>query len=237
MLAGEKGNLEDVRAALGRDLEIGDIVDYTPSNPTFAELVPDASPRWHLIETHPNQERTAAAHLVARRFGVFIPEIEEDVVRRGRKYHQTRLMFTGYIFVFVWDIMRHSSRIKAIPGVARIMLSRMETRPAVVVDGQEKYPAVFDDVPAIISDRKIDEIRAVENSKRPLLLTSDEEVTGKRKKKGRRWSKLQKTAAEKERERDNEIIACRAWSPFQDSLLTLDAGGRNQTLLNALSLP
>lgn len=231
LMAVEKGNLADVRAALGRDLEVGDIVDYGPFNSAFAELVPDTSPHWHIIETHPSGERTAAAHLVARRFGVFIPEIEETVIKRGRKIDRARLMFNGYIFVFVWDVMSHLSRIEAIPGVARVMHSLIEVRPAIVKDGIEIFPAVVEERPVIISDLIIDEIRAVENKQRPLkAIMTDGGAQPKKKGRWRKWLK------QLEDPRDNDIVGVRSWSAFQDGLQTLDSEGRNQTLLKALSL-
>ena len=39
---------------------------------------------------------------VAMRFGIFVPEIEETIVRRGRAIDRKSLMFTRYIFVFTW---------------------------------------------------------------------------------------------------------------------------------------
>lgn len=197
---GKPGNLAEVR----RQLAIGDIVDDCASS-LSAELLPDITATWHLVETHPSSERKAAEYLIARRFGVYIPEIEETVVRRGRKFDRKSLMFTGYIFVFVWDVLKHQSRIEAVPGVARLML----------VDGER---------PAVISDEIIDQIRAVENSKRPIPGFAN----GTTKKK--RWRKSQK-------EQDHwEIVSTRAWSPFLDNLNTIDSNGRNQALWKALGL-
>lgn len=223
MLMTTKGNLADVRAALGRDFEIGDVVDSSASNPLLAEVYPEVSPCWHVIETHPSRERTAAAHLIARRFGVFIPEKEETVVRRGRKFEQTSLMFRGYIFVFVWDIMVHMRRIQAVPGVSRVMFLTDCTG--------RRWPAV-------LTDEQVDAIRAVENHERPLPeITIPQEISMPNKK--GRWTKRQKMLNElrkAEFERDNEVVACRPWSPFQEELLTLDTDGRNQSLRKALGL-
>lgn len=228
MLANTKnGNLAQVRRELtgGSGYQVGEFVDYGAFNPHSAEIVPGITPLWHVIETHPNHERTAASHLIARRFGVFIPETEETIIRRGRRLDVTRLMFTGYIFVFVWSIMKHISRIESCPGVARIIF----------VDDQPDQPRR----PAVITDKKIDEIRAVENSKRPLpLIMTDGMATFTKKK--RRWSKKKlewfELQQKQQRDRDNEVISCRPWSPFQDSLIRLDSQGRNLTLLNALGL-
>lgn len=212
------GNLAEVR----RQLSVGDIVDDYAS-PLCAELVPNVSPNWHPIETYPNSERKAASHLIARRFGIFVPEKEEKIVSRGRKLDRTILMFPGYIFVFVWDILAHKRRIESVPGVSRIMY--VET-------------AAGRKLPAVISDAMIDEIRAVENRERPLPEVMIPEELVPPKKKGR-WTKKEKRAYELRRaewERGNEIVACRSWSVFQDGLLTLDGEGRNQTLRKALEL-
>jgi transcription antitermination factor NusG len=230
-LSTETGNLQDIRAALGRDLEIGDIVDYSPFNSALAELVPDTSPHWHIVETLPNSERGVAKTLAERRFGVFVPEIDETVIKRGRKIDRARLMFNGYVFVFVWDIMQHLSRIETIPGVARLMHYRSEIRPAVFVDGTEVLPAIYREVPWIIADEIINKVRAVENEMRPLKGFRPDGTPQKAKK--RRWSKWVQQLASEE---NNDIVAVRAWSAFEDGLMTLDAPGRNQTLLRALSL-
>jgi transcriptional antiterminator NusG len=151
-----------------------------------------------------------------------VPEMEETIVRRGRKIDVTRLMFRSYIFIFAWDILAHQRRIQSVPGVARIMY--VET-----VRGKR---------PVVISDALIDQIRAVENRERPLPAVMIPEEFMPPKKKGR-WTKKEKRTYELQRaewERSNEVVGCRAWSAFQDSLLTLDDDGRNQTLRNALQL-
>lgn len=213
------GNMEQVRAELGRDLQVGDIVDYN-GNPTLAEILPGRTPQWHVIETHPNRERTAAGHLIARRFGVFIPEKEETIIRRGRQIEQTSLMFRGYVFVFVWGINQHFNRIKAIPGFSRLVTIEAS-------DGSRK--------PAVLTDDLIDKIRAVENGERPLKAIQVDDI---KKPKGR-MTHRQKMLYRLQHEmalRDNEVVACRAWSPFESDLITLDSEGRNQTLRNALGL-
>lgn len=223
MLQSVKEKLQALRSERGRELEVGDVVDYSPSNPTLAQIVPGVRPSWHLIETHPNREMTAASHLIARRFGVFVPEKEETIVRRGRKLEQTSLLFRGYVFVFVWGINQHFNRIKAVPGFARIVTVESP-------DGSRK--------PAVLTDEQIDEIRAVENRYRPLpaIVIPDHMLAPKRK---GRWRKNQKALYALQQEqlkRDNEVVLCRPWSAFQDSLMTLDSEGRNQTLRNALGL-
>ena len=41
--------------------------------PFRAEIVPDATPAWHVVRTAPGRENTAAEHLERRCVGVFLP--------------------------------------------------------------------------------------------------------------------------------------------------------------------
>jgi transcription antitermination factor NusG len=224
MLQSVKDKLEELRFERGRSLEVGDIIDHSPSNPTLAEIIPGKTPAWYVIETHPNRERTAAAHLIARRFGVFVPEKEQTLIIRGRKVEQTVLMFRNYIFVFVWDIRQHIHKINAVPGVMRVLF---------VQQGEGREPK-----PAVLSDEKIDQIRAVENRERPLPAIIIPEHMLMPKKKGR-WKKNQKALYALQQEqlkRDSEVVRCRPWSAFEDGIMSLDDDTRNQTLRNALGL-
>ena len=166
-----------------------------------AELLPNVTPKWYVIEVYPNAERRVAEELMARRFGIFIPESDETVVYRGRKVERVALMFPGYIFVFVWDVFKHLSRIETISGVMRVLMT-------------------VDCTPLVLTDQQIDEIRTVENGERPIR-----HVTSKVKRRRR-----------KNRASPYDVIATRAWSPFQDGLLSLDSQQRNQTLQIALGL-
>lgn len=186
---------------------------FSRFDPRDAELVPGVTPVWHVVETFAHRERDVAAELVARRFGIFVPEEEETIVQRGRKVDRVSLMFPGYIFVFVWDVLSHRSRIEAIDGVLRLIMD---------VDG----------IPLFLTDDEINQIRAVENSKRyaPPMVNGAALRKGKKK----RWRKTVKQVTEEER--DNEIVCVRPWSAFQDSLMTLDSEERNQSLRKALGL-
>jgi len=116
---------------------------YDPRN---AELLPGA-PAWYVIEVWPGAERKVGDELVARRFGIYVPQSIETVVRRGRKFDQMQLLFPGYIFAFVWDVLQHRARIERIPGVSRVILD---------VNG----------VPLPLSDVQVGYITMVENGQR-----------------------------------------------------------------------
>jgi transcription antitermination factor NusG len=128
------------------------VASFDPRN---AELVQGVTPKWHLIETYAHCERRVAAELAARRFGIFVPETEETLIKRGRKVTQKQLLFPGYVFLFVWDVLDHRERIEAIDGVMHVVLITSPAGP----------------IPAELTDEQIDQIRAVENGQRPLLNT------------------------------------------------------------------
>lgn len=194
------------------------------SHPDYAaEMLPDVVPRWHVIEVYPGAERKVASALVARRFGIYIPEMDETVIVRGCAVDRTELMFPGYIFAFVWDVMAHRTRIEAIDGGVRVMLD---------ANGE----------PLHLSDAEIDLIRAIENGARPIRLEEfqvevDAPLSSRKKKQRRRTKRIVITVTD-------EIVRTRAggWvrGDFDDTinaaLLSLDLPGRNQTLMRALGL-
>lgn len=86
-----------------------------------AELVPEVTPEWHVIEVWPGVENRIADELTLRRFGVYVPQVERKWDDRGRMVDcSPTLMFPGYIFVFVWDIDQHRSRIEYPPSKTRL---------------------------------------------------------------------------------------------------------------------
>lgn len=89
--------------------------------PYMAEYVPGQELRWYVVRTNPGRENTAAAHLSARRFGIYIPEL-------GVRWQQGRVitarperMFSGLVLLLVSDIEGHKRRIEACPGVTGIL--------------------------------------------------------------------------------------------------------------------
>lgn len=102
------------------------------AGPFFAEIVPGCDPSWHAINTAPMEESIAAAHLVGRRFGVYVPTFEQVSIVRGKRIAKRRPLFPGHIFLFVWDIHRHLRRIRSCPGVVRVLT--VDERPVVVED-------------------------------------------------------------------------------------------------------
>jgi transcription antitermination factor NusG len=203
----------EVRAELARPVEV-----YGLRN---AEIIEGKTPRWHVVEVYASAQADVAEELAGYRFGIYVPEVDETVIKRGRKIDRRVPMFSGYIFVFMWYSDKHHQLIKNTPGVIDIV-------------GQ-------------LLDTEVDVVREMENSKRPVIIelpvdVEAEPVVRSKSKKKRRWKnrKAAKAKAAKpkiitEADLRAEIITTRAWSAFDD-ILELDSEGRNQTLMRALGL-
>jgi transcription antitermination factor NusG len=197
---------------------------YEPRNPRHAEIVAGGSPSWHVVEVFASAQADVAAELAEHRFGVYVPEVDETVIKRGRKIVRRVPMFSGYIFVFAWYSDQHWHWLSNLPGVIAIV-------------GE-------------LTDEEIDLVRWVENQNRPIIIDIEpikvESVQRSKSKKKRRWKKGRATnhanhaKASKpkpitEQDLRNEIITTRAWSAFDD-IIELDSDGWNQTLRKALGL-
>ena len=207
------GNLAQVYDALKDDLSIGDIVGNAQANPLAAEIIAGITAEWYVVQTLPAHERIAAAHLIARRFGIYVPETEQVEISRGRRLKMTKPMFPGYVFVFTWLAPVNYHRIRSCPGISDFLC----------IDGLR---------PAVISESVLNEARAVENQMRPLSSTF--EAIGMFKRVKKRWRRSRKIS--EQAIADNEIVSVRTWSAFRDGLTSLDDGGRNRLLHQVLGL-
>ena len=216
--------MKELRAAFSPDVlaELArPIATYDYRN---AELVEGIEPKWHVIETYPHRERDVAAELSARRFGIYLPEEQETIVKRGRVIDRTSLMFPGYVFAFVWDVLSHRSRIEPIDGVQRLLLD---------VNG----------VPLFLTDDQVDRIRYCENCARPILLQSFEiqqDVVSKKRKRRKPKKKTvvvyDEVAAVRAYGYSGAALSGLGWSAFEDAIMTLDSEDRIMALRNLLGV-
>lgn len=178
--------------------------------PYSAEIVPGTGANWHAVIPAPAHERVAAAHLVARGFGIYLPEIDVTIIRRGRKVDLVRLLIPGYLFVYVWDIARHVNRIRACPGVMDFLKA----------DGQIR----------VIPWSMIDQLRVIENQERPLSLPMDEVIKPRKKRWRRSRKEIQAVPA--------EIIGIHAYSPMMEEMRQagIDDAARISAFNKALGL-
>jgi transcriptional antiterminator NusG len=204
----------EVMAELARPVQVFD--------PRFAEIIEGKTPRWCVVEVFAQLQAEVVKDLVERRFGVYVPEVDETVVRRGRKFDRRVPMFAGYVFVFMWYSDQHRHWITNTPGVIAIV--------------------------GALTDAEVDIVREIENRERPVTIQmpsvadAAEPAPRRKSKSKRRWKKGKSNKAKAakskvitEADLRNQIITTRAWSAFDD-IPALDSEQRNQTLMRALGL-
>lgn len=222
VLAPEVEGVRRTRSQQFRDADAAIVKSFSPQSQKQrnAEIVEGCDPIWVVIEIIARMHADVYKELVGHRFGIYVPEVDETVIKRGRKIDRRVPLFSSYMFVFYWPSDRHWSLIANTPGIVEIV--------------------------GKLSEAEIDIVRAVENQKRPVTieLPADqpaEVVPVKKSKKKKRWKgrkakgKTKKPKVITEDDLRNEIITTRAWSAFDD-ILELDSEGRNQTLRKALGL-
>ncbi len=111
--------------------------------PLDAVIMSGRTPHWYVLVAKPGEERSLAAHLMGRRFGVYLPMLSRTTFSRGKPRVISRLMFPGYIFVFGWGIHEQQRRIMTCPGAVRFLHTEAGTL-------------------LVVADGKIDEIQAIE---------------------------------------------------------------------------
>jgi len=77
-----------------------------------------AGAHWYVVSIF---SRDAEIELVKRRFGIFVPAIEETVISRGRKVDRHVPLVPGYVFVLMWETDANWSRVAHTAGVDRIL--------------------------------------------------------------------------------------------------------------------
>lgn len=175
----------------------------------YAEVIDGVTPHWHVVMTHPGQERTAAAELADRGFGIYVPEKEFTEIRRGRKVDGKRLLLPGYVLTFVWGIDEHCDRIRACNGVRDILF----------INGHA----------ALVPDWMVNQLRVEENRQRPLR-TLVEVVTVKKRKR-------QSHKSIKEIDvHGNDIVSVHPYSPFIEAMRAETEGERLSAFHKALGL-
>lgn len=133
------GNMAEVYRDVARTAEASIRQSDERRGPFAAEIVEVCTPRWHVLITAAAHEQIAAAHLIARGFGIYHPTFDKNVPRCGARaaHVAQRPLLPGYLFVFVWDLDKHWRRIRGCPGVVNILADG--PRPAIVPDEMIDY--------------------------------------------------------------------------------------------------
>jgi transcription antitermination factor NusG len=140
------------------------------------------------VKTVPNQEKIAAAHLIGRRFGVYLPEFDYDPDGKVL-LDKRRLLLPGYVLLFVWDVDRHVRRVRSCTGVLDFL-----------IEGNRI---------AVIPDDLVNRIQACENSHRKPLVMTVEDIVVKKKYRARR--KVREVPVGEE-----DIVAVHSYSAFDE---------------------
>lgn len=94
--------------------------------------------QWFVLQCEPQREKTAASHLIGRRFKVFLPTEAKKQTRRGRKIVVIKPLFPGYLFARL-NFQGDQSRLRFIhnaPGIRGGIHTFLmhDGRPAVIRD-------------------------------------------------------------------------------------------------------
>lgn len=183
----------EARAELARPVQ-----SYDPRD---AQMHPGLDPEWHVFEI---AARDVEAELAKRRFGIYVPECQEKIIRRGRVIERRIQLFPGYVFVFIWPTDENWNKIANVRGVIASIGS--------------------------LSDQEIDKIRYLENCERPIVLKYYDELQDAPRKKRKRWRKTRQIVVSV----PDEVVRTRAWSAFDDIVHNLDGQGRSEALRQML---
>ena len=76
---------------------------------------------WFVVRTQPHAEEKAVRHLGNQGFSTYLPRYRRRVRHARCVVNALRPLFPGYLFVFAWGITDQWRRIRACPGVVRIV--------------------------------------------------------------------------------------------------------------------
>lgn len=135
MLAPPTGNMSKVYfdfAQRSREIDEAEaamrrVVDN--SRPLDAEITAGATADWYLVRTFPGDDLRCMRHLARRRFGAFRPMQQRRDRRNSTAVQGWEPVFPGWLFVFVWDIKKMKTRLRACPGVLDILCDPVSQEP------------------------------------------------------------------------------------------------------------
>jgi transcriptional antiterminator RfaH len=84
--------------------------------------------QWYLAATKPKEEKRALENLQLQDIEAFLPLIEVERMRRGKRVKSEEAMFPGYIFIHLTDESDKVSKIRSTRGIRDWI--RFEGKPA-----------------------------------------------------------------------------------------------------------
>jgi transcriptional antiterminator RfaH len=93
--------------------------------------------KWYVVLTKPKQEHRAEEHLVAQGGEVFLPRIQLEKMRKGKRVDIVEPLFPGYLFVNVEGREQLVGSIRSTRGVRHLLrfgLEPLEIRAGLIAD-------------------------------------------------------------------------------------------------------
>ena len=93
--------------------------------------------KWYVVLTKPKQEERAEEHLVAQGGEVFLPRVQLEKMRKGKRVDVVEPLFPGYLFVNVEGCEQLVGSIRSTRGVRQLLrfgLGPLEMRAGLITD-------------------------------------------------------------------------------------------------------
>lgn len=93
--------------------------------------------KWYVVLTKPKQEDRAEEHLVSQGGEVFLPRIQLEKVRKGKRTQVIEPLFPGYLFVNVKGCEQLVASIRSTRGVRQLLrfgIEPLQIQPALIAD-------------------------------------------------------------------------------------------------------
>jgi len=95
---------------------------------------------WHLLMTKPREDARAEQNLLNQGYELFRPLLRQYQVKKGKQVAVSEPLFPRYLFIRLDDVLSNWAKIRSTRGVARLVR--------------------FSDLPAIVPDHMIGELRS-----------------------------------------------------------------------------
>jgi len=103
---------------------------------------------WYVVYTKPGQEFRALEQLQNQKFICFLPTLEMQRTRGGKRETALEPLFARYLFIQSTSAAKNSSRIRSTRGVSRLVAfgDRLATLPGDFIDALQRGPRVVDEL-------------------------------------------------------------------------------------------
>ena len=122
------------------------------ANTTPAVHTP-GQPLWYLVQCRPRQEQRALENLQNQHFDCFLPCIDLEKIRQGKRQNQREPLFPGYLFIRLHDTDQDWGSIRSTRGVRQLV--RFGGTPAqvpqTIIDNLQQKTAQGLHKPALLS--------------------------------------------------------------------------------------